>query len=156
MKMPKINLLLLFHTLHSLHDILCLFPKLDMYLNPAFSCLKRFFFIQDKSCGDEYVSQFEDGTKRMEAYIKAMEREVTKRKQVSRSRSFIKAIEREVTTQETGQQVILLKKQSGRSQLRKQVSRSRSFYQGNRAGGHNLGNRSEGQGSIKYNISLLI
>ena len=45
MKMPKINLLLLFHTLHSLHDILCLFPKLDMYLNPAFSCLKRFFLL---------------------------------------------------------------------------------------------------------------
>jgi len=38
--------------------------------------------LKDKSCGDEYVTQFEDGTKRMEAYIKAMEREVTKRKHV--------------------------------------------------------------------------
>lgn len=38
--------------------------------------------LKDKSCGDEYVSQFEDGTRRMEAYIKAMDREVTKRKHV--------------------------------------------------------------------------
>jgi len=38
--------------------------------------------LKDKSSGNSHVSQFHDGTKRMEAYIKAMEKEVTKRKQV--------------------------------------------------------------------------
>ena len=39
--------------------------------------------LKDKHCGDEFVHEFEDGTKRMEQYIKAMEREITKRRQVS-------------------------------------------------------------------------
>merc|ERR1719341_867966 len=38
--------------------------------------------LKDKHCGDEFVHEFEDGTKRMEQYIKAMEREITKRRQV--------------------------------------------------------------------------
>ena len=116
--MPKINLLLLFHTLH-IHDILCLFPKLDMYLNPAFSCLKRFFFkfrtnpvetnmflsLRTEPRGWRLTSRQWNGRSQRENrsvgqghFIKAIEREVTKRKQVSRSRSFIRAIEREVTT----------------------------------------------------------
>ena len=37
---------------------------------------------QDKHCGDEYVSEFEDGAKKMVDYIRAMEREIAKRKQV--------------------------------------------------------------------------
>ena len=39
--------------------------------------------LKDKHCGDEFVHEFEDGTKRMEQYIKAMEREITKRRQVT-------------------------------------------------------------------------
>ena len=39
-------------------------------------------FCQDKSSGHNQVGQFQDGTKRMEAYIKAMEKEVKKRRQV--------------------------------------------------------------------------
>ena len=38
---------------------------------------------QDKHCGDEYVSEFEEGAQKMVDYIKAMEREISKRKQVS-------------------------------------------------------------------------
>jgi len=38
--------------------------------------------LKDKHCGDEFVNEFEDGTKKMEHYIKAMEREITKRRQV--------------------------------------------------------------------------
>ena len=41
--------------------------------------------LKDKHCGDEFVHEFEDGTKRMEQYIKAMEREITKRRQVTLS-----------------------------------------------------------------------
>ena len=38
--------------------------------------------LKDKHCGAEFVQEFEDGTKRMEQYIKAMEREIRKRRQV--------------------------------------------------------------------------
>ena len=39
--------------------------------------------LKDKNCGAEFVQEFEDGTKRMEQYIKAMEREIRKRRQVN-------------------------------------------------------------------------
>ena len=40
------------------------------------------FKLKDKHCGAEFIQEFEDGTKRMEQYIKAMEREIRKRRQV--------------------------------------------------------------------------
>ena len=38
--------------------------------------------LKDKHCGAEFIQEFEDGTKRKEQYIKAMEREIRKRRQV--------------------------------------------------------------------------
>jgi hypothetical protein len=38
--------------------------------------------LKDRQHGDDFIAEFEEGRKRMEQYIKALEREVNKRRQV--------------------------------------------------------------------------
>ena len=52
--------------------------------------------LKDREHGNDYINDFEEGRKKMEQYIKALDREITKRRQVIKSQTITFTLVRQI------------------------------------------------------------